>query len=217
MPPSGGGGFTVTRRGFLAAAVTPGLMRAPPAMLSFDVFRDGTRIGFHRIRFQTDGGLLTANVSVEIAVKFGPVTLFRYAHSVREVWRDGQFVSLVSETNDDGKQFNVNARRTEQNVSVRASPPAAAMLAPDAIPLTHWNILCMRRPLFNPQDGVLVDSRVIEGGDETVRLADGGLVAARHYSLRGKVNLDDWYDRADVWTALRSPAKDGSIIDYRRA
>ena len=144
-------------------------------------------------------------------------TLFRYTHSVREVWRDGQFVSLVSETNDDGKQFSVNARRTEQNVVVQASPPAAAVLGPDAIPLTHWNILCMRRPLFNPQDGVFVDSRVTEGGDELVTLADGGRVAARHYSLRGKVMLDDWYDRAGVWAALRGTAKDGSIIDYRRA
>jgi hypothetical protein len=49
-----------------------------------------------------------------------------------------------------------------------------------------------------------------------VALADGRMVRAARYSLVGKPALDDWYDDARQWTALRTIGKDGSTIDYRR-
>jgi hypothetical protein len=75
----------------------------------------------------------------------------------------------------------------------------------------------MAAPLFNPQDGKPMPLTVTPRGQDMVPLANGSLVRATHYALTGEATLDDWYsDDADIWTALRAIAKDGSIIDYRR-
>jgi hypothetical protein len=125
-------------------------------------------------------------------------------------------VSIDSSTNDNGKPFSVHAVRAEDGVIVESANAPRAAFGADAIPLTHWNIRCMEQPLFNPQDGVAINSKVVVRGDEAVTTGDGGTIRARHYSLVGKVALDDWYDPAQRWVALHSIGTDGSTIDYRR-
>ena len=208
----------IARRGFLAGAATAAAFpaHALPAELAFEVLRNGSRIGRHGIVFHQDHDTIEANVSVEIAVGLGPIVLYRYTHKVHEIWRDRTFQTLQSETNDDGKPYRVSATRTADGVVVDASGTARTIFPPDAIPLTHWNNLCMERPLFNPQDGVAIASKVVPRGEEVVSLANGDGVRATHYSLIGKVALDDWYDTARLWTALRTLGTDGSSIEYRR-
>ena len=91
-------------------------------------------------------------------------------------------------------------------------------LAPEkALPATHWNVAELNGPWINPQDGKPMPLTVTPRGQDMVPRANGSLVRATHYALTGEATLDDWYsDDADIWTALRAIAKDGSIIDYRR-
>jgi hypothetical protein len=210
----------IARRRFVAGgaalALTAGPALALPPEVRFEVMRNGSRIGQQSVTFQQQDGLLQANTTAEIIVRLGPIVLFRYNHSVRETWRDGQFEGLDSTTNDDGKPFKVHAERGAAGITVEASTIPRAVLPPETIPLTHWNILCMERPLFNPQDGTRIESRVIPHGEDMVALANGAMVRATHYSLAGKVALDDWYDDAKVWAALHSVGTDGSKIEYRR-
>jgi hypothetical protein len=185
--------------------------------LRFDVLRNNSRIGHHVIKFREENEELIASIAVEISVGFGPITLYRYTHKVREKWRDGAFLSLESVTNDNGKHYRVSAARTEDNVIVKSSVARQTMLRPEAVPLTHWNKLCVERPLFNPQDGAIMTPGVKLHGEETVILGDGRKVRAIRYSLMLQPALDDWYDSAGHWTALRTKGWDGSVIAYRRA
>lgn len=214
----------IARRGFLSggaalSAASPNRVTASPVQpgLHFEVMRNGGRIGQHTIRFRQDGTTLEAQIDVDIAVSVGPIVLYRFALKGREVWRDGAFVSLESETNDDGTRHRVKAMRTSENVAVEVLGAPRAIFSSNAIPLTHWNSLCMDRPLFNPQDGAAIASSVVARGEDMVPLADGRPVRATRYSLIGKVTLDDWYDTMRHWTALRAPGRDGSTIEYRRA
>jgi hypothetical protein len=210
----------IGRRALLTGALAvlaPGCASAMPPELRFNVMRNGSAIGHHVVTFRQDGDTLLASTAVDIAVRFGPLVLFRYTHSVRETWRNGQFVTLDSDTDDNGTPWRVHAVRAGDHVLVEGLEVPARVLPPATVPLTHWNILCTERPLFNPQDGVPVESSVVPRGEDMVPLADGTTVRAAHYSLVGKVALDDWYDDSRVWTALRSVGKDGSTIDYRRA
>ena len=179
----------IRRRGVFVGGAALALMSgtgfATPPDVRFDVMRNGSRIGQQSVTFQQQGAVLQANTTVEIIVRLGPIVLFRYNHSVREAWRDGQFETLDSTTNDDGKPFKVHAERGAAGVAIEASAIPHAVLPPETIPLTHWNILCMERPLFNPQDGERVESRVIPRGEETVALANGAMVRATRYSLVG--------------------------------
>ncbi len=147
--------------GGAAMAAMAGTGFAAPTDVHFEVIRKGGKIGQQSVTFQQRDGVLVATTAAEIVVRFGPIALFRYTHSVRETWRDGQFETLDSTTDDDGKPFKVHAERGAAGVTVEASTIARAVLPPETIPLTHWNILCMERPLFNPQDGTRIDSRVI--------------------------------------------------------
>ena len=162
--------------------------------LCFNVMRNGGRIGQHSIGFRHEGGVLTANISLEIVVRLGPIPLFRYSHKVRETWRDGGFLTFESETDENGKRHRVSAARTAENVIVESSTTGRKVFTAQTIPLTHWNMLCMERPLFNPQDGASMPARVEARGDEIVALADGGKVQATRYSLLIKPVLDNWYD-----------------------
>ena len=58
--------------------------------LEFLVFRDGKPLGRHEIRFSERNGDLEAEISVDYAVKLGPVSLFRYKLRGREIWSDGR-------------------------------------------------------------------------------------------------------------------------------
>ena len=209
----------IARRGLVAGAAAMATTRpalALPGELAFEVFRNGSRIGRHGIVFHQDHDTTEANVTVEIAVTLGPFILYRYTHKVHEIWHNETFQTLQSETDDGGTQYRVSATRTADGVVVDASGAARAVFVADAIPLTHWNNLCMERPLFNPQDGVAITSKVVPRGEEIVSLANGRGIRATHYSLVGKMALDDWYDTARLWAALKTLGADGSNIEYRR-
>lgn len=188
----------------------------PGGQLAFAVLRKDSEIGTHALRFATDGDTLTVAIDVRMRVGLGPITLFRYRHTGTERYRGGRFESLETETDNDGEPLRVSARREGERVVVRTATGEVKQYGAAALPLTHWNPACMAAPLFNPQDGLPMDLRVVRRGPAEVALADGKLVTATRFSLTGAATLDDFYDSADIWTALRAVAKDGSVLEYRR-
>lgn len=208
----------LSRRAFASGlALIPSVVRAaplPPA-LTFAAYRNGKRIGEHRLVFETSGEDLTVRVRAEMAVKVGPVTVFRYLHEVVERWRGGRFESLGSRTNSGGKREAVTATRTGSGVLIRVGETRT--VAPEAaIPLTHWNPQVQRAPLFNPQTGKLLKLAVRQRGSETIILGNGRSLTAQRVSFTGDAQIDNWYDEAGVWAALRGRLDDGSTMEYRR-
>ena len=198
----------IDRRLLLAGglACLPGLAKAaPPAgrRLAFNVLRNGTKIGEHLMTFAGDADSPTVTTDVRMAVKLGPVPVFRYRHHAVERWVAGRFVSLETNTDSNGKAERVSARRTDSGVIIetgkgRITGPAGVR------PFTHWNSEVFSGPLFNPQEGKLLKV--------TTRK-----VSATQWAIRGEAEIDDWYDAAGVWTALKGKLQDGSRIEYRRA
>jgi hypothetical protein len=200
--------------GIGSPALGPAMLKTPD--LRFDVTRSGSRIGRHEVRCRQDDGALLVNVDVDVVVGLGPMVMFRFTHRVTERWEDGRFVSLESRTTDNGKHYQVSASRTEGHVIVESSATGRSVLSPDAIPLTHWNSLCLERALFSSQDGASIAARFNGHFEETVTLAEGRKMRATRYSLAVKPVLYNWYDSDRVWTSLRTEGRDGSTIQYRR-
>lgn len=201
----------------LSAACVPTAYAATPGALHFEILRKGSVIGSHAIAFDRRGGTMHADIDVEMRVKFGFITLFRYHHQAVETWQDGQFVSLESQTDNNGDALALSARRSADGVHISNHHGITCLAPADALPLTHWNVACMRAHLFNPQDGVLMKTIAQREGADTVALADGSRVAATRYSLAGALPLEDWYDDSRIWAALRAQVKDGSVLEYRRS
>lgn len=208
-----------SRRAFVlgVASLVPTLAfaRSYPAALAFSAYRNGKRIGEHRLTFESAGEDLTVRVRAEMVVKIGPVTVYRYLHEVVERWRGDGFDSLGSRTNSNGRRESVTASRTGSGVVIRVGE--LRTVAPEGtLPFTHWNPQIQRAPLFNPQTGEVLKLAVRQRGAESVALADGRRVTARRVSFTGDAQIDNWYDEAGVWTALRGKLDDGSTMEYRR-
>jgi hypothetical protein len=192
------------RRTILAAGLilplAPVLAQAAPRSLNFAVFRNGTRIGEHRVSFSGDGDSLTATADATLTVKLGPVPVFRYRHHAVEKRAGGEFVSLVTSTDSNGKGEKVEAEK--DGAVVRISGSGGEVTAPGAAnPFTHWNPAVFTGPLFNPQTGKLLKARATR-------------ISAGHWQLRGDTEIDDWYDDTGAWLALKGKLDD--TIEYRR-
>jgi hypothetical protein len=188
----------------------------PDGQLKFKVYRQGALLGEHVMMFDRRGSELSVETRVDIVFKLGPVTVLRYGHHATERWTDGRFDSLSTHTISNGKTQAVEARRTDTGLLIRPAEGASYSANADTLPLTHWNRKMMDAPLFNPQDGKMLRERAMPKGPDSVQLVDGRVVAATRYALIGESQIDDWYDAAGEWIALRGKVKDGSLLEYRR-
>ena len=205
-----------TRRAVLAAALAvPGaaLARAPSiGRLRFKIFRNGTPIGEQEMTFSGGTGAMMVTTDVAMAVKLGPVPVFRYTHDAREQWRAGRFEQIETTTTSNGKREQVVARRAGGTLQIETLT-GATTASSQAAPMTHWNSDVFAGPLFNPQTGALLKVVTTRGDAQAV---PGGGRAASRWIVRGAAEIEDWYDQDGVWTALRGRLKDGSILEYWR-
>ena len=188
--------------GGLILPLAPSLAMAAPKGLTFAVFRNGAKIGEHHVGFAGDGDSFSATTEADMTVKLGPVPVFRYRHHAVETVRGGAFASLETSSTSNGKQEHVTAEKTAAGVSVDC-PSGKAMLPASAGPLNHWNPRNFAGPLFNPETGRLMKLAVAKAG-------------AGHWTLRGEIEMDDFYDDAGAWLAAKAKGTDGSAIEYRR-
>ncbi|MEQ9152158.1 MAG: DUF6134 family protein [Parvibaculum sp.] len=187
---------------------------SPGPDLSFRVERGGDPIGTHRISFTREGDELHVAIDIELAVSFGPITLFRYEHRNRETWRDGKLVALETETNDDGKRYTVSAIATETGLEVTSSANGTFMAPADIIPTSYWNPATLTQTqLLDTQKGRLIDVDIEETG---VREADvgGRTVPVNEYRMTGDLKLSLWYSPDMEWLNVIFEAR-GEEVDYR--
>jgi hypothetical protein len=206
----------VLAAGLMAPTAALAAPKPPPGgRLAFAVFRDGTRVGEHLMTFAGDGEILTVTTDVAMAVKVGPVPVYRYRHHAQERWMGGRFSRLETTTEANGKKTRVLAQRTDAGVVIEAGRPK--ITAPvSAAPFTHWNAEALSGPMFHPQEGHILKATAARRGRETVALASGQSIAAVRWAIRGEAEIDDWYDDTGAWAALRGKLKDGSTMEYRR-
>ncbi len=214
---SGGLGRRALLRAAAAGALAPCMAQASDVdHLAFEVRRHGSLIGRHEVRFERDGALLSAHIDCSLRVVFGPITVFRYRHQGIERWRNGRFVSLETWSDNNGEAFSVAARHVGDSIEIRTASGRIMRAPAAALPLTHWNLACMNAPLFNPQDGQMLNEQARFEGRDKVALADGREVTAMRYAMSGAAPIEDWYDATQSWAALRARVKDGSVLEYRR-
>ena len=197
---------------YLAAAALAGM--AGPAAAEvvdtrFTVLRDGTAIGTHRIQVERTGNETRVAVDIDLQVKLAFITVYRYAHRNREVWRDGRLLSIDSRTDDDGKAEFVRGRASGGAFEVRSTAGDYTVPA-DVVPTSYWRRSTVEQGrLLDSQKGRLLDVRIEPAGTE----ASG---AVTRYRMRGDLDLDLWYDDRDRLRRIAFDYK-GSRFDYVEA
>ena len=193
-----------------------GTARAAPTgteQMAFSVLREESPIGHHALTFWRRGDEQIVEIDIELKVSFGFVTLFRYEHRNTERWRNGQLVSLNTQTNDDGTRYWVEAERAGDALEVRTGDGVRS--APiDIIPTSYWNPRTVdQRVLLDTQAGRLLNVDISSLRRDPVTTPKGQ-VDARLYRMAGDLNLDLWYGPNGEWIKLAFLAR-GSQIEYR--
>jgi hypothetical protein len=181
--------------------------------INFDVYRNGTRVGFHRVRFQTSDKGLAVEARFQIQVTFLGITVYRYRYDSRALWTDGSLSAIRATVDDDGAVLDVRAQRIGERVYVATGDTAYETAAP-LFPTNHWNaeVLGQNRVL-NTLTGQVNKVRIEASGPDRVD-TERGPVAATRYAYTGDLQTDVWYDAAGRWVKMRFRGRDGSLIDY---
>jgi hypothetical protein len=170
-------------------------------------------------------GPLTVTVVIDIAVKLGPIPLYRYNNESTEHWDGDRLINFVSATNDNGVHTKFMAHRDDGKLWIETIKQK--YLAPeDAIPSTYWNPHTLTAPLFDNIDGKLLHARFDRIGPESISAANGDHLDAIHFNASGDLHVDLWYmeDKPKPgekpgplhWVGLALTGSDGSRIIYEK-
>jgi hypothetical protein len=183
--------------------------------IAFKVFRDDAPLGHHRVVFRREAEDLQVEIDIQLEVKLAFLTIFRYSHSNREVWRDGRLVSIDTKTDDDGDSYWLRGRAGEAGFEVEGS--GGSFLAPaDIMPTSYWNVETVTKTrLLDTQRGRLIDVDIAPTASEVVSVA-GQAVEAQRYRMTGDLELDLWYAADGEWAKISFEARGAEVV-YARA
>lgn len=186
----------------------PATLAATESINSYEVLRNGKRIGTHEIRFRQEGDALRVVAETNMKVKFLFITAYKYRYVSEEVWKDGQLLSVETEVNDNGKERFSSATLNGEGYKV-ARTDGADVIPNSFMTTNHWNDDAPAYSrLFNTITGKInevtftpVQERVGEGEQE--------------FSVRGELNINTFYDPDGHWLGMVFEHKDGSEIEFR--
>jgi hypothetical protein len=201
------------------ASANFGMRDASPATtqtLTFEVQRDGSSIGSHRVTIREAGNRREVEIAIDMAVKLAFVTVYRYTHRATEVWSGERLVSLEASTDDNGTRTRVLAMAGESGLAVSGS--SGNYLAPaDTAPSSYWNRDKLNRSaLLDTQSGKLA-TVANENLGETRMTADGRPQLVSTYRVTGDLKADLSYAEDDSWVGLRFEARGAQIVYVRRS
>lgn len=190
------------------AAELPATLTASESVNSYEVLRNGKRIGSHEIRFSREGDALRVVAETNMKVKFLFITAYKYRYVSEEVWRDGQLLSVETEVNDNGKERFSRAVLNGDGYKV-ARTDGADIIPTSFMTTNHWNDDAPAYSrLFNTITG-----KINEVTFTPVEAAKGG--AGQEFSVRGELNINTFYDPAGHWLGMVFEHTDGSEIEFR--
>ena len=190
-------------------------MSAEKGVMRFRVDRAGSEIGTHRLEFERAGhGRIKIAIDIDLAVKFGPFTVFSYMHRNRTVWSEGRILYMSTRTDDDGDVYEVEAeRRDDGRLAVSTKRGETAVAPPDILPTTYWMTATTAQDrLLNTQKGNVASVTMASLGERS-QTVPGGKVTATGYKMTGDVEAHIWYDPEGRWVGLSFDGR-GKRVTY---
>jgi len=199
----------------ISAEYTPAT--APVNSVVFDVLRDGSKIGEHRLLFEPqDDDTLKVSVETDMTVKFAFLTVFHYQHKRVERWQGDELQSLAGMTNDDGREFEVSIVRKEGHYSRTVNGSEEEIAGPVQIDSLWSKDRITAGKLFSAESDDIYRVRSDVLGWETILGASGRKIEAEHVKLTGELDRDLWYGHGGELVKIQYETKDGETFEYLR-
>lgn len=192
---------------------TPAHAAPAPGRVEFELLRNGQPDGRHVVEVTRTAGGLSVRSDVDIDVRLGPVSVFRYQQRCRETWADGALAALDCSTLKSGRTTRVTARQNE-NALIASAGGADARFPLATLPTTWWT----KPPAFsgamlNTETGEPMNVRITHLGRENYTL-NGQTIPAERVRVQGTLTVDLWYDLEGRWIGCAFTAR-GQRIEYR--
>ena len=185
--------------------------------ISFNVYRNDSKIGYHKLNFEKEEDRIIASIEIKFEVKFLGFTLYDYFHKNKEVWIADSLFKLKTNTNNNGDQLYCNVTKKAERFVIDGKNNKV-ITKDEPFPSSYWIFDLVNnknKRVLNTQDCSFIDFKIEFLGNEKIYEDQ---LEAMHYKLTGKefngddVNIDIWYSNSK-WVKMIF-YKDGSKIDY---
>lgn len=198
-----------------ASAVTAIVLPLAGDERRFSVFYKGSRIGAHTILYSSVTGETQVSTRINLLVKAAFFTVFRFGHSSTEIWRDGQLMSLRSETLEHGETLHVDGVATPQGFRVVSK--GGPFIAPAATLTSNslWTPAVLEQTtLVDAQYGGIIGVSARKFADEQIAIAGRQIAVTRYTLITPYLAGSIWYDERNLWVRGEFE-RDGSHIQYQ--
>ena len=184
----------------------------------FNVYRNGSKIGYHKIDFEKKNDSVNPKVEIKFEVTFLGFNVYDYFHQNNEKWVNNSLVQLKTKTDKNGEDLYCNASKTNNVMSLDGTN-LKENIYDNFLPTSYWNYKLVEnkknKRVINSQDCSFIDFKIDYLGEENIY---DNKMFAEHYKLTGKeftgddVDIDIWY-KDSQWVKMIF-YKDGSEIEY---
>lgn len=181
---------------------------------TYDVFRNGDKIGRHTITFEKSGDRLDVTSKTFMQVKVLFVSAFKYEYDSQEHWCGGAMQSVYTKTNNNGKDIltegSVDGDQFRMNVSKEGVESQSVSPVP-LFPTNHWNkVVLKQEALFDTIKGSLFDITVKPNNAELHPDLDQD-----RYDVSGTYDYVTYYDKAGHWQGMAFQRGEKNFIEFK--
>jgi len=186
-----------------------------PTGIEFEVYRKGSRIGRHKVKFKQEGDLLIVENEFKVKVKILFVTAYKFVFDAVGTWKDGALVSMKGDVNDNGKKVKIDAVVKEDGKFYTIGKKGEFIADSWVYPTNHWNVGAVDQSLvLNTLNGNLAEVAVVRHGIETIETV-AGPISAEKFEYTGDLrDTNVWYDSEGRWVKMVFTTKSGETIEY---
>ena len=138
---------------------------------TFDILRKNKIIGTHEILFSKTNGILSIETNVNVEVKILFVTAYTFSHISKEIWKDGNFISIDGYSDfEDEREYFIKGD-IKDGFLFASGMDGNLKLDKNLIPSNFWNIDVMsQKEIFDTQKGIVRKLDVKDVGEDVITI-----------------------------------------------
>ena len=191
--------------------------------LEYELFRNNKLIGFHKFQFLRNQDLLTVKSKIEFKIMKLGVELYSYKAESEENYKNNEFLSFKSNTNQNKKVKYANIEKIDSKTFNVDGSSYKGSTSSDNIVGTWWNHKIVKsKAQISAISGRVIEHKVTFIGKENIKIGNKTFEAL-HYNFSSsnvnlpknkKLNTDIWYDeKTSLW--LKASFNKSGHWEYR--
>lgn len=193
----------------------------------FEIIRKNKTIGTHTISFIENDKDLKVDIEVNINVKLGFLTIYKYRHNNTEYWKEGELIKISTNSLTNSKKKYFVEGQKNNDFFEYEGVDNTKRTGLDVIPISYWNYEILDRKVFlDSQKGILREFDLKEMELENIFFNEKNF-NAKKYMMKVKTihssdekpfpNLYLWYtNKGELMKLEFDSPEDKSIITYNR-